>query len=136
MINDKQGTGYSTGWRKTIGDLKRCLSKIVQSLSRVQTHLAQQKKKLFRCPHRQSWNKGTMQYLAEWIVHSFSFWSIYILSISCFATNFCTHIPLYCKIPEQGKGTVDHLLPLGDWFVPLPVGVGWGCLMPMENPIS
>ena len=28
----------------------------------------------------------------------------------------CSHNCYHYKIPEQGKGTVDHLLPLGDWF--------------------
>ena len=28
----------------------------------------------------------------------------------------CLHNIYHYKIPEQGKGTDDHLLPLGDWF--------------------
>ena len=28
---------------------------------------------------------------------------------------------------EQGKGTADHLMPLGDWF--LFISLGWGCLI-------
>ena len=33
-------------------------------------------------------------------------------SLVVFALNVLYHY----KIPEQGKGTDDHLLPLGDWF--------------------
>ena len=32
----------------------------------------------------------------------------------------CSHNCYHYKIPEQGKGTDDHLLPLGDWL-----GMGW-----------
>ena len=28
----------------------------------------------------------------------------------------CLHDCYYYKIPKQGNGTDDHLLPLGDWF--------------------
>ena len=28
----------------------------------------------------------------------------------------CLHYNYHQEIPEQGKGTDDHLLPLGDWF--------------------
>merc|ERR1712198_660512 len=28
----------------------------------------------------------------------------------------CLHNSYHHKIPEQGKGTDDHLLPLGDWL--------------------
>ena len=28
----------------------------------------------------------------------------------------CSHNCYHYKIPEQGKGTDDHLLPLGDWL--------------------
>ena len=28
----------------------------------------------------------------------------------------CLHNIYHYKIPEQGKGTDDHLLPLGDWL--------------------
>ena len=28
----------------------------------------------------------------------------------------CLHNSKHYKIPEQGKGTDDHLLPLGDWL--------------------
>ena len=31
----------------------------------------------------------------------------------------CSHNCYHYKILEQGKGTDDHLLPLGDWFKPL-----------------
>ena len=29
----------------------------------------------------------------------------------------CLHNSYHHKIPEQGKGTDDHLLPLGNWFL-------------------
>ena len=28
----------------------------------------------------------------------------------------CSHNSYHNEIPEQGKGTDEHLLPLGDWF--------------------
>ena len=30
----------------------------------------------------------------------------------------CSHNCYHYKIPEQGKDTNDHFLPLGDWFLP------------------
>ena len=36
-------------------------------------------------------------------------------SLVVFALNVLYHY----KIPEQGKGTDDHLLPLGDWLTVL-----------------
>ena len=34
----------------------------------------------------------------------------------------CSHNCYHYKIPEQGKGTDDHLLPLVDWFL---LGLGF-----------
>ena len=28
----------------------------------------------------------------------------------------CSHNSYHYKIPEQGRGTDDHILPLGEWF--------------------
>ena len=33
----------------------------------------------------------------------------------------CLHNSHHHKIPEQGKGTDDYLLPLGDWFSSIPL---------------
>ena len=32
----------------------------------------------------------------------------------------CLHNSYHDEIPEQGKGTDDHLLPLGNWFISIP----------------
>ena len=37
----------------------------------------------------------------------------------------CSHNCYHYKIPEQGKGTDDYLLPLGDWLVAFLVAKLW-----------
>ena len=43
----------------------------------------------------------------------------------------CLHSSYHHEIPEQGKGTDDHLLPLGKWFLSLSLSLSLSLPLPL-----